>query len=104
MSDDTLALLRGAYFGTLIGGFVFFLAWESATPRVPFADETQRKRHRLRNFGMLLSVVLLADLAFGIGLLNTPSLLAAMPGGLLSQVELGWPVQLLIGVVAVDFM
>jgi sterol desaturase/sphingolipid hydroxylase (fatty acid hydroxylase superfamily) len=107
MSDYPLALLRGAYFGTLIGGFVFFLAWESANPRVRFGngnDHAERKRHRLRNFGMLLAVVLLADLAFGIGLLNTPSFLAAMPGGLLSEIELGWPVQLLLGVVAVDFV
>ncbi|MFZ2209287.1 MAG: sterol desaturase family protein [Porticoccaceae bacterium] len=48
-----LALLRGAYFGTLFGGFFFFLLWEGGAPRIAFGSAAVRRRHVLRNPGML---------------------------------------------------
>jgi hypothetical protein len=61
MSDYVLTLLRGAYFGTLFGGFVFFLMREGGAPRRSFADDAGRRRHVLRNFGLFVSVVLIAE-------------------------------------------
>lgn len=104
MSDEALALLRGAYFGTLIGGYLFFIQWESGRAHRPFADAASRRRHVLRNLGLFVLVVLLADLAFGIGLLNTTSMIQSVPDGLLTRFDLSWPVQLVIGVVAIDLL
>ena len=104
MSDETLALLRGAYFGTLIGGYLFFIQWETGRPRRPFADAASRRRHILRNLGLFVLVVLLADVAFGIGLLDTTSMIESVPAGLLTRFDLSWPVQLVIGVFAIDLL
>ena len=102
MPETLVSLLRGLYLGTLIGGFVFFLAWEDANPRRPFADAAAKRRHRLRNFGMLLLVIVLADILFGWGLLGTLGMVASMPFGFFADAGLGWPLQLAIGFVALD--
>jgi sterol desaturase/sphingolipid hydroxylase (fatty acid hydroxylase superfamily) len=102
--DSALSLLRGAYLGTLIGGFLFFLAWEAHAPRSPLPVGSTRRRHLLRNFAMLGAVVIVADLAFGIALMDTTGRLAAAHTGLLSRFAPGLLVQLVVGFVAVDFM
>lgn len=104
MSDFALSLLRGAYFGFLAGGFLFFLLWESGAPRRPFADPHTRIRHVLRNFGCLALVVLIADVLFGSLLLKTWQFVAVAPVGLLTRFELGWPLELAIGIVVIDLV
>ena len=102
LADATLSLLRGAYAGTLIGGFIFFLLWEGGAPRVAFGSGPERRRHVLRNLGMLLLVVLVADLVVGAWLLGTVTRIGAPSPGWLSRFELEWPALLVIGIVAID--
>jgi len=104
VTDSVLSLLRGAYVGSFIGGFVFFLLWEAAKPRCPFADANERRRHVLRNLGCLALIIVFADIVFGQLLLRTYSLLAAVPAGLLTPLELHWSVQLAFGIVALDLL
>jgi sterol desaturase/sphingolipid hydroxylase (fatty acid hydroxylase superfamily) len=103
MPESLISLLRSAYLGTLIGGFLFFLAWEGAEPRRPFADAASQRRHRLRNFGMLFLVIVLADIAFGWGVMGTLPMVTSMPAGLFAGADVPWPLQLAIGFVALDF-
>ena len=56
----------------------------------------------LRNLGMLLLVVLIADLVVGAWLLGTVTRIGAPAPGWLSRFELEWPVLLVIGIVAID--
>jgi sterol desaturase/sphingolipid hydroxylase (fatty acid hydroxylase superfamily) len=102
LSDPVLALLRGAYFGTLFGSFFFFLLWEGGAPRVAFVSAAARRRHVLRNLGMLGLVVLIADLVVGGWLLGTVNRIGAVSPGLLSRFDLAWPVLLAIGILAID--
>lgn len=104
MSDYALTLLRGAYFGTMIGGFVFFLMWEDGSSRRPFRGSVQRRLHLLRNFGMFFLVVLIADFVVGVGVLGASRWIAKAPGGLLADLDVPWLLQLIIGVVAIDFL
>lgn len=102
ISDHALSLLRGAYFGTLLGGFFFFLLWEGGAPRIAFSGAAERRRHVLRNLGMLALVVLIADLGVGAWLLGTSSWIGAASPGLLSRFDLAWPVLLVMGIFAID--
>lgn len=102
LSDHALSLLRGAYFGTLIGGFAFLLLWEGGAPRIAFGSPAERRRHVLRNLGMLALVVLIADLGVGAWLLNTSGRIGAVSPGLLSRFDLGWPALLATGVLTID--
>jgi len=104
MTDFVLSLLRGAYFGVLAGGFLFFLLWESGAPRRLFADPAARRRHILRNFGCFALVVLIADAFFGSVLLRSWQFVATAPEGLLTRLDLGWPWQLAIGIVVIDLL
>jgi sterol desaturase/sphingolipid hydroxylase (fatty acid hydroxylase superfamily) len=104
MSDYVLTLLRGAYFGTLVGGFIFFLMWEGGAPRRSFAGDADRRRHVLRNFGLFVSVVLIADIAVGMVLFDASRWIARSPGTLLGGLDGWWPLQLAAGIVAIDFL
>jgi len=104
MSDYVLTLLRGAYFGTLFGGFIFFLMWEAGSPRRMFANGAARRQHVLRNFGLFVLVVLIADIAVGMVLLGASRWIARSPGTLLAGLDEWWPLQMLAGIVAIDFL
>lgn len=104
LSDYALSLLRGAYFGTLLGGLIFFLVWEGGAPRIAFADSAARHRHVLRNLVMFGLVVLIADLLVGTWLLETNYRIGAPAPGLLAPLELGWVALLLVGIPGVDLL
>ncbi|MEO8134219.1 MAG: sterol desaturase family protein [Betaproteobacteria bacterium] len=102
ISQQALSLLRGAYFGTLIGAFAFFLLWEGGAPRIAFANSGERRTHLLRNFAMLALVILIADIFVGYGLLGTAQRLDVETTNGLSALGLGWPALLLAGVLILD--
>lgn len=102
LPDHALSLLRGAYFGTLLGGFVFFLLWEGGAPRIAFSSAAARRRHLLRNLGMFALVLLFADFAVGAVLLGTVDRIGAISPGVLSRFDLAWPALVITGILATD--
>ena len=102
LSAQALSLLRGAYFGVLVGAFSFFLLWETGAPRVAFATAAERRRHLLRNFAMFALVVVVADIGVGYGLLGTAQRIEAPTGSGLGALGWEWPAMLVAGIVLLD--
>ena len=79
MTQHGLVWVRAVYLGCFIGTLAFLLYWEDGNPRLPFSDATHRRRHVLRNLGMLFWVVVIADVLVGEGLLNAEDYLLGSP-------------------------
>jgi sterol desaturase/sphingolipid hydroxylase (fatty acid hydroxylase superfamily) len=98
-----LSLLTSIYLGLFAGGFAFFWLWEGGSPLRPFADDRARRRHVLRNLGVLLSVILVADIVYGTFVLRVGAHLLDPPSGLLSPLALPTWALVVVAFVAVDF-
>lgn len=92
------------YYGLFIGLVVFFLLWEEGAPKTPFNNTRQRRKHILRNLGMLGLVILIADFVVGQGLLHANDFLYAPPNILLDGMTWPLPVQLVIALLASDLL
>jgi sterol desaturase/sphingolipid hydroxylase (fatty acid hydroxylase superfamily) len=103
MTAAGVSLLTSVYLGLLIGGIWFAWQWESGDPLQPFPSESARRRHALRNLGMLLLVVLVTDLAVGTWLLRAGSHVLDPPRGVTAALGLPIAAQLVVAFVAVDF-
>ncbi len=84
MTQHGLVWVRAVYLGCFVGTLVFLLYWEEGNPKLPFSDARQRRRHVLRNLGMLFWVVVIADVIVGEGLLNAEDYLLGSPHSLLN--------------------
>jgi sterol desaturase/sphingolipid hydroxylase (fatty acid hydroxylase superfamily) len=104
MTEQDLSLVRVLYFGLFIGVFAFFLQWESAAAKRPFADPHSRRRHVLRNLGMLALVVVIADLVVGEWLLRAYAFLYQPPVIWLDAMALPLPAQIVLGFLASDLL
>lgn len=102
MTEAALPALRGVFLGMLVGSLVFAWLWEDGEPLRPFASRVGRRRHYLRNFAMLVSVVLLADLVIGTWWLGVGERLLDPPSGILTALALPWPLQIAAAFLAVD--
>jgi hypothetical protein len=51
--------------GLLVGLVVFAWLWEDGAPLREFSSPTERRRHWMRNFGLLITVFLFADFFVG---------------------------------------
>ncbi|MEO8487394.1 MAG: sterol desaturase family protein [Betaproteobacteria bacterium] len=102
MTPEGLSLLTSIYLGLFFGGLAFFWLWEAAAPLRPFADNGARRRHALRNLGVLAAVVVFADLFVGTWLLRAGDRLLDTPAGLLTALQ--WPIaaQILFAFVLID--
>lgn len=102
MTETAVGALRGIYLGLLAGGLIFAWMWEDGAPLREFATRAERRRHWLRNFGMLVAVVLCADLLVGTWWLKVGERLLEPASGVLSPLALSWPLQILAAFLVVD--
>ena len=102
MTPAGLSLLTSIYFGAFAGGLVFAWLCEDAAPLRPFASANERRRHALRNFGVLFAVVLVADLLVGTWMFRFGEHLLDAPHGLAAQLALPLAAQIVIAFVAID--
>ena len=96
MTPGGLSTLTAVYLGVTFGGLAFFWLWEDGAPLRPFPDASARRRHVLRNLGVLVSVILVADLLVGTWILRIGERLLDAPDGLLAP--LGLPVAALVAI------
>ena len=104
MTEQDLSLVRVLYLGLSVGVIVFFLQLEAAAPRVPFDNQRHRWWHVGRNLGLLLLVILFADLVVGEALLQAHRVLLHSP---LTGLGAGsWPLgaQIVLGFLASDLV
>lgn len=102
MTESAIPVLRGIFLGLLVGSLIFAWLWEDGAPLRAFASPAERRRHWLRNFGMLVAVVLVADLLVGTWWLRVGDRLLDPPAGLLSPLSLSLPVQVVLAFLFVD--
>jgi sterol desaturase/sphingolipid hydroxylase (fatty acid hydroxylase superfamily) len=95
---DLLSLLRITYYGLMAGTFAFLLLWEDGAPLVQ--GMPSRRQHVLRNLGLFVCVVAVADGLVGGWLLDIPSRLTLTPPGLLTPLPL--VAQLVVALVVMD--
>jgi sterol desaturase/sphingolipid hydroxylase (fatty acid hydroxylase superfamily) len=103
MTPAGISLLTSIYFGMFAGGLAFFWLWEDGAPLRPFASEQVRRRHALRNLGVLAAVIVFADLAVGTWWLRIGEHLLDPPNGLLTPLALPIAAQIVVAFLAVDF-
>jgi sterol desaturase/sphingolipid hydroxylase (fatty acid hydroxylase superfamily) len=102
MTPGALSFLTSLYFGLFAGGIVFAWLCEDGAPLRPFANARARRRHALRNFGVLLAVFLFADLLVGTWLLGTGRHLLDAPSGIAARLALPLVAQVLLAIVVID--
>lgn len=102
MTPGGLSLLTSIYFGLFAGGIVFAWLCEDGAPLRPFVNAAARRRHALRNLGVLLAVFLVADLFVGTWLLRFGEHLLDAPRGLVAPLALPVAAQVVIAFVAID--
>lgn len=102
MTQSGLSLLTSIYLGLFAGVFAFFWLWEGGSPLRPFADDRARRHHALRNLGVLLSVILVADLLYGTLVLRVGAHLLDPPFGLLAPLALPPWAQILVAFLVID--
>ncbi|HEY2864126.1 MAG TPA: sterol desaturase family protein [Casimicrobiaceae bacterium] len=99
-TNDMMSLLRVAYYGLMVGAFLFLLLWEDGSPltgRIP-----SRRRHVLRNLALFVCVVAVADGLVGVWLLDIQSRLTITPPGLLTPLGLPVIAQVVVAFVLMD--
>jgi sterol desaturase/sphingolipid hydroxylase (fatty acid hydroxylase superfamily) len=102
MTQAGISLLTSIYLGLFVGGFVFCWLWEDGAPLKPFSDARSRRRHALRNFGVLAAVILFADLFVGTYLLEIGRHLLDPPTGGLAPLALPLAAQIVVAFLAID--
>jgi sterol desaturase/sphingolipid hydroxylase (fatty acid hydroxylase superfamily) len=102
MTPGALSFLTSLYFGLFAGGIAFAWLCEDGAPLHPFASAQARRRHALRNLGVLLAVFLFADLLVGTWLLGFGRHLLDAPAGLAARLALPLAVQVLVALVLID--
>lgn len=102
MTPGGLSILTSIYLGLFAGGLIFFWLWEDGAPLRPFPDARARRVHALRNLGILLAVILFADVVVGTWLLRTGERLLEAPTGLLAPLALPIAAQIAIAFVVTD--
>jgi len=102
MTAGGLSLLTSIYLGLFAGTFAFFWLWEGGSPLRAFDDERVRRRHALRNLGVLAAVILVADLLYGTLTLRVGEHLLDPPTGLLVPLDLPAWAQVVVAFVAID--
>lgn len=102
MTAGGLSLLTSIYLGLFAGAFAFFWLWEGGSPLRAFDDERVRRRHALRNLGVLAAVILVADLLYGTLTLRVGAHLLDPPTGLLVPLDLPAWAQVVVAFVAID--
>ncbi len=90
------------YYGLLVGGFAFYLQWESGAARIPFPTVAGRWKHVLNNLFMLLLVLLIADLLVGELLLGASRYVYEAPDIWLQAYTLPLPLQIVMALVLSD--
>lgn len=102
MTQAGLSLLTSIYLGLFAGGLLFFWLWEDGAPLRPFPDARTRRLHALRNMGVLLSVILFADIVVGTWILGVGYRLLDTPTGLLAPLSLPVAAQIAIAFLVTD--
>ncbi|CAG0990936.1 hypothetical protein BURK1_02260 [Burkholderiales bacterium] len=102
MTAEGVSLLTSIYLGLFVGGLAFFWLWEDGAPLRPFPDARARRRHALRNLGVLAAVILFADLLVGSWLLRAGERVLETPPGLLTPLALPIAAQVAIAFVLID--
>ncbi|MEO8976917.1 MAG: sterol desaturase family protein [Casimicrobiaceae bacterium] len=94
--------MTSVYLGLFAGGLAFAWLCEDGAPLRPFANAAERRRHALRNFGVLLAVFLIADMLVGTWLVRFGEHLMDAPGGLVARWALPVAAQVVIAFVVID--
>ncbi len=102
MTETALPVLRGVYLGCFFGAMLFAVMWEDGAPLRAFTTPAERRRHWLRNLGMLVAVLLFADFVVGTWWLRVGERVLEPASGLLTPLGLSWPTEIAVAFVAVD--
>ena len=102
MTPAGISFLTSVYLGLFVGGIAFFWLWEDGAPLKAFADERERRRHALVNLGVLVAVILFADLLIGTWLFRIGEHLLDPPDGLLTPLGLPPWALVIVGIVVMD--
>ena len=103
MTEGGLSLLSSLYLGLFAGGAAFFWLWEGGAPLRAFRDDRARRRHALRNLGVLAAVILVADLLYATFTLRVGERLLDPPAGLLVPLALPTWAQVAVAFLVMDF-
>ncbi len=102
MTPGAVSLLTSLYFGLFAGGLAFAWLCEDAAPLRPFASPALRRRHALRNLGVLLAVFLFADLLVASVIFRFGQHLFDAPGGLVAALALPAIAQFTVALIVID--